>query len=301
MQIKKRINICNRKILESIQNEDFVKAKLLCVYTLKVFLKNKEGAIKENPYKEIISESIKKYKLYCYIGKIRFEQKKYDEAITYFKKALKSAPKNTSRPEKYNISNTLGDISLLKKYHSLAIKFFKTALENAPNKKKCELYHKIGKIKWDKKCYNEAIKLFGKALEAKNHPNPIKSELLRNLGECYSEKKMFSKAESFLEKSLDLNPLIHWSWFSLGKLYYKKEKYYEAISAFKKNLKIAGQDADSYFHTFLFLAMCYNKVEEFGKAYQAYKHAYSLENVKVPLISEEKKFIRKFRGLKCTI
>src|SRR3989338_4604229 len=98
--------------------------------------------------------------------------------------------------------------------------------------------------------YREGI-AFGMALLEEFSDIP---ELLHHLGEFHMELGEYDPAIEHLSRALILDTNREWTWFSLGKCYFKKGLHVESRAALRKNVQLTA-DRASHFHSWLFLAM----------------------------------------------
>jgi len=126
-----------------------------------------EKAVKVNNYNN--------QNTYCNLGKIKFEQKEYYEAILNFKKAAELNENNS------DVYNNLGICYLNKKEYEQAISNFKIAINLNNNNE--EYYNNLGRVYFKNKQYDEAISHFKKAIDFDND----NTDYYKNLIELYEK------------------------------------------------------------------------------------------------------------------
>jgi len=157
---------------------------------------------------------------------------KYEEAITYFKKALEIDPNNAHALN--NIGRAyaqLADYEIAKKYFEQAIQIdpnYQNALSNLGH-----VYQILGK-------YEEAIKYYEESLKI----NPNNIEVIKNTGYTLSELDKHEESIEYFKKALEIDPndanVLNYMGVELGKL----GKYEEANKAFDKALEIDPNNSD---------------------------------------------------------
>lgn len=190
--------------------------------------KNKLNPLKSNPYNQL-GKNLKFYK-------------KYDEALTYFNRALAIETQ-------------------LKSFTGMAI---------------CE--NNIGNLYDDLKKTNEAKNHYEKGLKYAEEANYklLETDLLTNLGRLYKKEKNYDKAEKYLKKSEAYNRELESSrglksaCSALGDLYIVQKKYDLAEKYYQEAL-VLSKDIEDQEYLYVAngnLAELYEAKNDYKKAYQ---------------------------------
>ena len=189
--------------------------------------------LKFHPCKSIILDYLAD--IYTNLGFIHSDTKYYDKAIKVYKQALKINPED---PEIYLRWSYLGDAYQEKGDIDNAIVAYFEALRNDNKdilslKDLINIYNKKGDIETVITLCKEALSI------CPSYPSPL--EILYNI---YCTKKDYDNAIKICQKALEYditnkNSISPEDWVRLGKAFYKKGAYNEAIEAFKKALKIS--------------------------------------------------------------
>ncbi|MFQ6082462.1 MAG: tetratricopeptide repeat protein [Candidatus Aminicenantia bacterium] len=135
-----------------------------------------------------------------------FEEKKFDEAITYYREFL------SINPEFYQIHFNLGNCYKEKGEVEQALKEYQIIIEKANQGK-------------DRK---------------------IRAKTLAAIGECYLIKEDLNSAQNYFKQSLELNPKDEILAYNVGEIYFAHQKLNEAIEYFKLAAQIKSDWSDSY-------------------------------------------------------
>jgi tetratricopeptide (TPR) repeat protein len=204
---------------------------------------------------------------YYFRGRAYFELKKYEEATKDFLKAIES---NTEKTDKANEERAdayffLGRIDLGSANYIQAITNFGKAIELAP--KDTDAYSLLGRVYFKVARYEETIDNFEKAINAGCDLNHMDYYFR---GCAYFESKKYEKAikdfkkaiESNAKKSIKSDYERADAYFSLGRIYFIKENYSEAIDRFNQALIYDLKYTDAYF----FLGRAYLEAEKYENA-----------------------------------
>ena len=102
------------------------------------------------------------------------------------------------------------------------------------NKEDIDCLNILGCNYFEKTDFNNAEKIFKKALEIDNN----NSVILNSIGRLYHEKRDTKKAKEFLEKAFNINPNSYEIINNLGSYYKEEAKYEKALSLYKKAIDI---------------------------------------------------------------
>ena len=160
------------------------------------------------------------------LGKVAADQKRYDEARTYLKRALELDP------EYANAINDLGTLAVDQKNYGEAETYLKRALEL--DSKNVEALYNLGLVAKDQRRYDDAKAYLKKALAL----NPAYFKALNNLGVIAMEQGQNDEAVAYLKRALELKPDHANALSNLGKLAMDQKRLEEAMTYLKKALEL---------------------------------------------------------------
>ena len=159
-----------------------------------------------------------------------FREKKYEEAIAEFEKALKIDP---NLAEGYY---GLGYAYCYKNQSEAALSCFQKAIELSPNY--ADAYNAMGYAYSILGKYDDSINYYLKTLKIKED----NLDALNGLGYAYASTGKYEDAISYFKKAIKINPEYAPAYSGLGILYYSltqlldaKENFIKARDLFKKN------------------------------------------------------------------
>ncbi|CAF4532982.1 unnamed protein product [Rotaria sp. Silwood1] len=193
-----------------------------------------------------------------HIGDVLIEQKKYDEALKFYQRALETQEKyyRNSHVEIAATLDNLGTTCRLQKRFIEAIEYHPKALEIQEKyyPSNCVIIsntmNRIGHVLYNERKYDEAIHYYRRALsmQEKSYPDGHieTSHTLNSIGSALYEQKKFDEALQFYQKSLTIQETYHEllhidiarSLNSIGNVLYSQEKYDEAIHFYQRSLDI---------------------------------------------------------------
>ena len=230
-------------------------------------------------------------------GKSFYTLARYDKAIEYFEKALKSDLK-TFGEDHPNVAihwNNLGQVWDAKGEYDKAIEYFEKALksdlktfgEDHPNV--ATHWNSLGATRYAKREYDKAIEYFEKALKVVlnifGEDHPYVAGARNNLGMAWNAKGEYDKAIEYYEKALksDLStfgedhPDVATRWNNLGATWKAKGEYDKAIEYLEKALKVfinnLGENHPNVAATWNQLGLAWNEKGEYDKAIEYYEKA----------------------------
>ena len=268
-----------QKILDLLKSNQLTKAKLLIESLLKSEKKNVTYVF--------------------YYGLILANERKYREAITFFKKVL--VDDKSHYDSNFNIAGCYQGLLIFDK----AIEYYENC--SKINTNKFEPYHQIGICYKQLRNYEDSISNLEKALEIS-----VNAKSFYMLGNVYRENGQFEEAKKSFEKSIGINKEFTQSKLSLANLEIDYENYEQAetmlneiiqsnesesvlISAkimignilkskgdFEKAIKI-NQDIlekdinniDALYN----ISQCYLFTKEYEKAWAYHESRYNLQNL----------------------
>lgn len=145
-------------------------------------------------------------------------QKKYDEAIAWFKKA------NELDPQNHRAWIELGTTYLLKEDPDTAISMLEKGI--AIESDSANGYLMLGKALQDKNKIDEAMKAYQVAM---NLNTDYKDICYNNIGSIHLTRRNWKEASKYFRKAIEVNPKLPISYLNLGYTLKKKRKYEEAV------------------------------------------------------------------------
>jgi len=173
---------------------------------------------------------VKEAQEYFQKGSNYFREKKYEEAIVEFEKALKIDP---NFAEGYY---GLGYAYCYKNQSEASLQYFQKAIELSPNY--TDAYNAMGYAYSTLGKYDESINYYLKTLKIK----PDNLDALNGLGYAYASTGKYSDGIDYFKKAIKINPEYASAYSGLGIVYYSltqfldaKENFLKARDLFKKN------------------------------------------------------------------
>jgi tetratricopeptide (TPR) repeat protein len=188
------------------------------------------GRIIRDPSEDILHKSAA-----CTLwGVVLYEQKKYDEAIAKYQRAIVLNPK-LALPY-YNWGNLLDD---QKKYDEAIAKYQK-AIELDPND--ADAYNGWAIVLDDQNKYDEAIAKYQRVIEL----DPNDAGAYTNWGNVLYKQKKYDEAIAMYQKAIELDPNDAGTCTNWGSALAKQGKYGEAIAMYQRAIELDPNDAAAY-------------------------------------------------------
>lgn len=201
-------------------------------------------------------------KAHYLLGKARFNQGRYQEALSQFKKTIEI---NSNYAEAYR---ELGNIYLEQGKYSKALEALKEASELAPDLP--DIHLRLGEVYYILSQNDNAVQELNDAIKKE----PKNLEIYNLLGRAYQSQGSNEKAIDAYLKALEIDPTDATVRSSLGNIYYKEggiyfrsENYKEAINYFEKSVEL-DPNASVYHH---YLGRSYFRSQEYKKATICYR------------------------------
>jgi len=169
------------------------------------------------------------------LGLILFDQRKYDEAVIKYQKAIELDPEHAS-PAYNNWGLLLNDQN---KYDEAAARYRK-AIELDP--KYAPTYGNLGLVLYVQERYNEAAAMYRKAIEL----DPKDPDAYRDLGDVLEAQEKYDEAVAQYKKAIDLNPEDATAYNNWGLVLYDQKKYDEAAATYRKAIETDPKNTDAY-------------------------------------------------------
>ncbi len=255
---------------------------LVLAYTSKphlaAFLNNKGvGCFKQDLYEEAISYFQKALKvesssvLYSNLANVYMKLEDEDAAIKEYKNSIQTQPKNA------NVYSALGRIYLNRQMYKEALSLLKRAEAEFPAEAAIKGLHEEVYSGYILFCVNEGIEAYSAGDKAEAYlllnkalkigPNYIQPYYF--LSRFYIADNNYVQAEELLKEVLQIKSDFLLARILLGDLYYKKGNYEKAISEYKSGLLIDSEN--SYLHNSLGLALM--NIEDYSEAIVHLKNA----------------------------
>jgi tetratricopeptide (TPR) repeat protein len=153
------------------------------------------------------------------------DMKRVNEQLEYYTEEVRKDPANLEN------RIILGYTYFLKGQNEIAIKEFDYVLEQ--DKNYYDAYYNLGLVFLDEKRYNEALIVFGKAVEIA--PKDFKGHV--QLGITYRHMEMYKEAMKSLETANQLSPASSDIIYQIGLVAESQEDYKMAIDIYKEALQ----------------------------------------------------------------
>jgi len=246
-----------------------------------IFFQNKDYKNAEKHYLQAIKidKNLKKEvsqklgKIYLILADNLKNQKKYRQAIRYYKMA---ASYLGNRPEIIkNIAvcyEKSGDLKT-------ALNYYKKLKSAKVKEKEAKLYLSLGEKEFKKGSYFSAVKYFKKAVNIdRNLLSKVKDKLATSyikIGDRYMKQKDYEKSLSYYQKAIELDKSlqdklkdkIFTAYLNLGEKAFSSGRYKTAFNYLKKAENIKKNDRK----LILYLAEIYLKEQNYKKALEYYK------------------------------
>lgn len=224
------------------------------------------------------------------LGKSLYEQKKYNEAVTFFHQAIDRATKGKCYT--YSLGTAwnfwLGRAYFENRQYKEAVVYFDQAVSLAvqnpatlmpgeatywrknylpliPPKSGC--YFWLGNAYYFSAQYQEAVGAIKKAIEL--DPAPI--DFYTTLAGAYRELKQYEEAIEAVKRSIEIKP-NDYAYSVLASIYERKKHYGEAVTARKKAIELNPKLARHYYN----LAQTYYLEEHYAEAVNHYRKGLAL-------------------------
>jgi tetratricopeptide (TPR) repeat protein len=181
------------------------------------------------------------------------QDKKYDRAISEFKRAIAFNP-NSSDAYQY-----LGKVYQTTGKTNDAIETFKKGVQQGSTPQDTSY---------------QALTSQGFTSQGTTSQGTTTYEdLIISLGNAYIEAKQYDQAEKQFKKLAQVDPTTAYPHNSLGYIYLTTNRISEAEDQFKKVIQMAPRDGNGYYG----LGLVYNKEKKFGEAVDQFEEAISLK------------------------
>lgn len=215
----------------------------------------------EELYNELLSKATSdstRQHIYHQLGRVKWQQGKHAEEITFYEKSLQLKLKTVS---KYDISlahtynniahayNSMGDYSEALKFHKKSRKIKKKALVSK-HPDVATSYNNIGLVYNNMRKYSKALKFHQKSLKLREEVLPSNHSDLatsyNNVGLAYNNMGHYSKALEFYEKSLKIrkqtlpagHPDFAYAYNNIGSAYSGMGENSKALQYLEESLAI---------------------------------------------------------------
>ncbi len=166
-----------------------------------------------------------------------YSDKKYDEAIKEFKRAVSLAPYSANTVDAYNFM-AVTYLKLNKPED--AIKAYKSAISLDPYRDDTRM--KLGNVYMSLNRNKEAENEFKSAIKL----NPSSTGNIYTLGQLYINSGSYNEAEGQFNRIINLAPRKADGYYGLGLTFSKEEKYEDAVKQFKEAINIDGDFKYAY-------------------------------------------------------
>lgn len=190
----------------------------------------------------------------------KFQEGKFQEALSLTQKILKKAPKNA------DAHYLLGLIYIRLSLHEMAVKCLEVASSYNPYDP--TLFNNLGNSLQELNRHKEAVSFYQKALAI----NPEIAEIYNNLGNAFQALERFDEATNSYQKALKIRADYPEALTNLGVTYQKLKRVNESIECHKKALIIAPNFAEALCN----LGNVFRELKEYDEAISSFKKAISI-------------------------
>ena len=213
---------------------------------------------------QTINES-QKAVIYDQLGRAKFEQREFQEAVILCEKAVEIVRK-TLHPTHINLADSFSNIGLIYENmgeHSQALSYYKKALKIKqqslpPNHASLAMYYSnIGGVYYKMDKYPEAHSSCQKALKIRQHSlpsnHPDLASSYNNIGSLYGQIGEYAKALPYFEKAYKIyqksllpnDPDLAMACYNIGHVYTNIEEYSKALSFYELAVDIGQHSLPS--------------------------------------------------------
>jgi tetratricopeptide (TPR) repeat protein len=297
-----------RVLTDRIREETFSKSTgwyRLSLVLLKMGQFDKAQEVYEVLLDQTTNES-EKAPIYGQLGSVKYNQGEYQEAITFYEKALavqqQSIPPN--HPDLAISYMGIGSVFYSMGAYPKALEYYEKALviqqqslpPNHPSL--ASSYNNIGAVYEDMGDYPKALSSHEKALAIKqqllppNHPDLAKSYI--GIGNVYCRMDDYAKALSSYKKALAIkqqsllsnHPDFASSYNNIGSAYHSMDDYPKALSSYEKALAIQQRSRPpnhpDLAMSYIGIGNAYNSMDDYPKALSSYEAAFAIQKQSLP-------------------
>ncbi|MGI6226246.1 MAG: tetratricopeptide repeat protein [Peptococcales bacterium] len=167
---------------------------------------------------------------YYYLGNVTRESKEYEEAISYFQKAL------DANPQFFEAQYNLGKVYALQGRSEDALEAFLKALELNPQD--LDTYVNIGVELSNQGQREKALEMYQKALEL----DPYSYLVYSNIGVEYTLMGEYDKAINFHKKALELNAFYGDGWYNLACTYARMQDLDNSLKNLERAIRLDDEN-----------------------------------------------------------
>ncbi|MEO0406731.1 MAG: tetratricopeptide repeat protein [Cyanobacteria bacterium P01_A01_bin.135] len=192
------------------------------------------------------------------LGTIAQEQRRFDEAIAYYSKALQIREAAGDHYRAADDYHQLGNIAYLQRRFDEAIADYTKALETLERAgdmyTSAREYHQLGMVAQEQRRFDEAVAYYQKALQiyeaAGDHYKAANG--YHQLGIVAEEQRRFDEAVAYYQKALQIREVAgdHYKaangYHQLGNVAYLQRRFDEAVAYYQKALQIKEAAGDHY-------------------------------------------------------
>src|SRR6266571_7462828 len=279
-----------------------------------LLVRKAEQSITMQKYERALDASMKAYALsedigdlqgeglaLFYVGKAFEGQKKYDEALKTYAKALEVLKQADARDIEANLLESQGNLFVQMKEYKQAVNCFNAYIELIPDdpggyynlgrayrnlnnyeraiedynnaleldSKYVYAYNGRGNAYADLKQYERAIEDYTRALEL----DPKYVNAYNNRGNAYSDLKQYERAIEDYSRTLELDPKYVNAYYNRGLAFYNLKQYEQAIADYDRTLELNPKDVDAYYNR----GLAYVNLKQYERAIADYGRALELD------------------------
>lgn len=177
---------------------------------------------------------------------------------------------NHAKKEETELYLETGKRYFIEKKYDEALKIFRKALSTGERKN--EIFFEIGKLHYILREYNQAALFLTRVFRQSPkhlHAGKILSKTLVELGKIHIEHCEFNKAFKYFKKAKKLNPKEEHVYFSLGRIHAIMGQYNSALTELKRGCRLNPSE----FFVHLEMGRVYTRMGELDSAVKSFKKA----------------------------
>jgi tetratricopeptide (TPR) repeat protein len=222
-----------------------------------IYLKTQKFDEAIQSYQRAIQLNITKKEAYLYIGNAYEQQKDYANAATSYERYLLLLPANPG-PAQFQLGRCYTELGQLDK----AVLAFEDAVKSSPQEQ--PYLYQLALAYQKSKEYEKAEGAFQKLIELSPQDAASYDGIIVRM---YDEAGLPEKAVDAARKIIELNPKSEISVLNLGIIYYKLQRYDEAVATFRQALDIKPD----YEMAWNYMGLSYSQQKKYREAIEAFR------------------------------
>jgi superkiller protein 3 len=198
---------------------------------------------------------------YLIKGNNAYENKSYDAAIKYYRKAI------DINPLYVGAYNNIGVTYYDQKNYAQAINYYQKVVDINPNY--ANAYNNLGLVYSAQENLTQAIHNYQKAIDI--DPNFVMA--YNNMGAAYNARKNYAQAINCYKKSIVVDSTSKDAHYNMGVVYFAQKDYLQAINCYQKAIDIDPECKEAYCN----MGEAYREQKEYVQAIESYQKAIDID------------------------